>query len=163
MLSLFCQISPKIRLKHSTGIAPHAFVCPPSLPVWLRSAVCFCLIKIKQNLEIGHSMYCTTQADIIMTEELTAVIQRKHTHPILSLFLDFVNRWKIWAAYSLPLLNVLPISISVALIVKCFRSSVKLSGVLMRWAEFKVEFGGIDRSERLSGILCLSAKDKRDI
>ncbi len=45
-----------IKLKHSTGITPHAFVCPPS-----------------------HSVYCTTQADIIMTEESTAVIQRKYT------------------------------------------------------------------------------------
>lgn len=79
ILYLFSQISPMIKLKHSTGITPHAFVCPPSLSVWLRSAVCFCLIRNQQNLEIGHSVYCTTQADIIMTEESTAVIQRKYT------------------------------------------------------------------------------------
>jgi len=58
----------------------------------------------------------------------------------------------------------MPVSVSVALTVKCFRFQSNLSGDLKSWAEFKVEFGGIDhQSERLSGILCLSSKDKRDI
>lgn len=39
LFSFFCQISLRFRLKHSTGTHHAIFVCPPSLPVWLRSGI----------------------------------------------------------------------------------------------------------------------------
>lgn len=92
MLFLFCQISLEIRLEHSTGITHHALFCLPSLSASLVEVCFFWDSYVYLYLENGHSMYCTTQADIIMTEESTAdELSEGNIHTLCSVY--FLTLW----------------------------------------------------------------------